>query len=1083
MFNLTAAQRELFMNSRQVVRITFDSVADSTVLTEENIKSGGLAIDSYSMSGDTIEFGSVISSELQLTINNKNGEFNDVTFEGAECFVEVGTKDWSDESAQIVYIPMGYYTVEGSPRKLDTISFAALDRMVKFDRTADFTQITFPISTMALAQRIGVLCGVTVETTSLPSSMRDFSVTAAPEGDSITYRQLLSWIAQINGGCFVVGRDGKVYYRWYGVEQSQQGVSLPASVRYNSDIDENTITLSGIRIVYGDSVTLQGTDDYALTIEGNMLIQSVAQVEFVKQFIYANRIYNNASLTYYTPFTATIKSMPFVDLFDRVYYVKGETQIPTYITGFNFALNNSTVLEGNGKTTIEKSYAELNPMTTQQLVVLDKLHNKTVQEFKAADGELLSKIANATSKYDESGSPGTITLRGYDLPADAGYPAADHSGEYYLNETNGYVYLSNGTSWSKVAELDLITDEIESSIVQTASEIALSVAESSVNYSKNKLAPSKYTSEPETSSALTMTDSTGTVAFTATGTWAGYSWSGDSLGLIEGHTYVVTCTNNTANAVGRIAYRGGDNAIKQSVMLDSAGEKSFEFTFDDVDGYISVLATNNSTTSGSVSVTNLMVRDKTIEDSTFKPCADDAKYICSQISLTPEQIVLDSGRLLITAGNFQLDQNGTVTLTGGTIQTSNYAAASGSTKTVGGKINLNATGSTLMIDTANFKVTGGGAVTAEDATFTNCTIEGGSFEVDSTEQSGQVTNRITLSNSYLGDRKSVDISAEKIKLSRSFPGASGDISLDFTKGSEIRLASQSGPDYDRAVYSANKIKFDVDVSPHTANISYVDSNDTEQVALSLGRQGIVLGNNNTPLDLSTSQLTLGNLGGLIISPTLVIAGRSNSIFALYGSQITMTSPSITINEKPVATSPEIVARLEATVGHSCKNLLELSGTSGTTSGVNFTIDKISGTVTTANTSTGQIIKLIGEVTNNSDTAKNYWLSGGANNGTSNSYYLYAIDDSTGSRPKQWDGVTDSLSSYGLNNSVQIQIPVGHKIRVQILVRNGVNTDGLVFKPMLREASIADDTFEPYITPTDSRIAALEARVAALEART
>jgi hypothetical protein len=197
----------------------------------------------------------------------------------------------------------------------------------------------------------------------------------------------------------------------------------------------------------------------------------------------------------------------------------------------------------------------------------------------------------------------------------------------------------------------------------------------------------------------------------------------------------------------------------------------------------------------------------------------------------------------------------------------------------------------------------------------------------------------------------------------------------------------------------------------------------------------------------------------------------------------MTSPSITINEKPVATSPEIVARLEATVGHSCKNLLELSGTSGTTSGVNFTIDKISGTVTTANTSTGQIIKLIGEVTNNSDTAKNYWLSGGANNGTSNSYYLYAIDDSTGSRPKQWDGVTDSLSSYGLNNSVQIQIPVGHKIRVQILVRNGVNTDGLVFKPMLREASIADDTFEPYITPTDSRIAELEARVAALEART
>lgn len=180
-------------------------------------------------------------------------------------------------------------------------------------------------------------------------------------------------------------------------------------------------------------------------------------------------------------------------------------------------------------------------------------------------------------------------------------------------------------------------------------------------------------------------------------------------------------------------------------------------------------------------------------------------------------------------------------------------------------------------------------------------------------------------------------------------------------------------------------------------------------------------------------------------------------------------------------SDEIEARLRATVGHACKNLLELSGTSGTTSGVTFTINKISGTVSTANTATAQTIKLIGEVTNNADTAKNYWLSGGADNGTSNSYYLYAIDDSTGSRPKQWDGVTNSLSSYGLKDSVQIQIPAGHKIRVQILIRNGVDADGLVFKPMLREASIADDTFEPYRIPTDERIVDLEARVAALEA--
>jgi hypothetical protein len=57
--------------------------------------------------------------------------------------------------------------------------------------------------------------------------------------------------------------------------------------------------------------------------------------------------------------------------------------------------------------------------------------------------------------------------------------------------------------------------------------------------------------------------------------------------------------------------------------------------------------------------------------------------------------------------------------------------------------------------------------------------------------------------------------------------------------------------------------------------------------------------------------------------------------------------------------------------------------------------------------------------------------------------------------------------------------------ISLLITNASGTDGSIdiSELMLKEVSISDDTFEPYITPTDSRIAALEARVAALEART
>ena len=105
--------------------------------------------------------------------------------------------------------------------------------------------------------------------------------------------------------------------------------------------------------------------------------------------------------------------------------------------------------------------------------------------------------------------------------------------------------------------------------------------------------------------------------------------------------------------------------------------------------------------------------------------------LCSRISVSSDQITLSSaGRLIITAGNFKLDNNGTVTVTSGIFKTSNYSAASGSTPTVGGKIDLNASlSSEYLFDTANFKITGTGDVTATGANLTNCSIIGGSFVV------------------------------------------------------------------------------------------------------------------------------------------------------------------------------------------------------------------------------------------------------------------------------------------------------------------------------------------------------------------
>lgn len=1065
MYPITAELANLFANQRQVVRLTFDSVANNIVLTEENIKSGGLVIDRTCVSGDTIEFGSVIASELGVEINNASGQYNSVTFEGAECFVEVGTKDWSDEQTQVQYIPMGYFTVDGSPRKLDTISFKALDRMVKFDRPVDFTQLSFPMTVSALLSSICTICGVTLNTgyQSLWVN-KTRNILTAPEGDNLTYRQLLSWICEIMGVCAYMSPAGTLDMHWYGQAQSSTP-SIPASVRYNSDIEENTITLTGVRVINDDTVYLAGTDSYALTIEGNALLQSGYQTV-------ANNIYNARGGLTYTPFTATVKSMPHIYPLDTINFVKGEITIPSIITNMNFAMNNSTVLEGRGKSQIENNYAELNPMTTQQTVVLEKLHSKTVQEFKAADGELLSTIANSESKYDESTSPGTITLRGYGAPADAGYPAADHNGAYYLDEMTGFVYLSDGTSWSKVAELNLITTQLDTKIDQTAEGMLFSASQMIAGERTKNLIPFVYNATGSDAKVvngvklerngegfdLTRTSSSGSNGyFTIYTQDCSAVYDNDKLADIKTlptGTYIISGTGFNNDIQYRIQY-STDGSTSSKIVYFGENNDTTEKTFSITDAMIYVrhyIWVRSGTDLGSGVTVKPMIRDASIVDDTYTPGIDSGAYMCSAINLTPEKLELDSGKLIINSGNFQLDENGVLTSTAGKFKTSDYTPASVSTKTVGGQIDLGATGSDLIIDTANFKVSGGGAVSAEDANFKNCTIEGGSFKVESTEQSGGVTSRINLINWYSGDRKQVNISAEKIELSRSFAGASGDISLDFANGSEIRLASQLGPDYDRAVYSADKIKFDVDISPNTANISYVDSNDTEQVGLSLGRQGIVLGNNNTPLSLS-------------------------------GSQVNLSSPSVTINDRPVVTSAEIEARLEATVGHSSKNLLPITLESDTyTDGgadLRYTVDKVAGTITlngrTRTSGAGYIT--VYEDTNG-EISGNLYVSGGYSD---NCYVrVYDYTESPPGYVKNWNGES-SRGSKDENDSDEEALISGHRNAVRIRFTANQTFTNVVIKPMIRSGSISDDTFEPYVTPTDERIASLEAQVAALTA--
>lgn len=176
-------------------------------------------------------------------------------------------------------------------------------------------------------------------------------------------------------------------------------------------------------------------------------------------------------------------------------------------------------------------------------------------------------------------------------------------------------------------------------------------------------------------------------------------------------------------------------------------------------------------------------------------------------------------------------------------------------------------------------------------------------------------------------------------------------------------------------------------------------------------------------------------------------------------------------------SDEIEARLEATVGHSSKNLLNLKNLSSVTrNGVTWTVDPVAGTITANGTATAE--------SQYSDvrftlSEGNYYFSGCPSGGGPSTYDLYAWDYTTNSRPKKWDGSTNAPSDFD-GTKKQFQVVNNHEYGLTCRVKPGVTVNNLVFKLMVWDGSIADDTFEPYVTPTDELIARLDQRIYELE---
>ena len=411
---------------KQILRITGTDKNNANIsITDANVITGSFGIDRYSCNGDKLEIGTAIAAQMTCKLNNADGTFDNIVFEGTELLVEIGIADWNQTNPTINYVPCGYFTPDEQPRRLSTISLTCLDRMTKFDAVVDPTALTLPATVAGLVGQVCTICGVTLSRTisSLPNASVSIAALPTVQGD-MTYRNLIQWCAGLMATNAWINWNGNLDFSLYNNSTSY---TMTTANRYNSDLYENDLTVTGVTYTNNSGVEIvEGTDDYAIDLTGNALAGPL--ISTVLPAI--NTALNGFT---YRPFSAAVVNAPYLWPMDTVVFTdKNGISHNSVLTNVAFGLNGATELESRGMTYAMNAKKQPKGVTKEQAQII----TEAMQAVETDIDESLTQQEIFNRLTDNGAAQGIVLLNGQ-LYVNASYI---HSGTLVLgglNNVNG----------------------------------------------------------------------------------------------------------------------------------------------------------------------------------------------------------------------------------------------------------------------------------------------------------------------------------------------------------------------------------------------------------------------------------------------------------------------------------------------------------------------------------------------------------------------------------------------------------------------------------------------------------------------
>ena len=165
--------------------------------------------DATSNSGK-FDIGAAVMKEYSAVLNNATGKFDDYVFEEADLRAIVGLQieenTWEDLSK-------GSFRVVSAKKDELTITIKAYDYMLFLDRPYSESTLKYPATINQIVADACSTCQLSYDAST--GEMGSYIVQERPKADALTYRDVISYCAQIMGCYARINNLNKLCFGWY----------------------------------------------------------------------------------------------------------------------------------------------------------------------------------------------------------------------------------------------------------------------------------------------------------------------------------------------------------------------------------------------------------------------------------------------------------------------------------------------------------------------------------------------------------------------------------------------------------------------------------------------------------------------------------------------------------------------------------------------------------------------------------------------------------------------------------------------------------------------------------------------------